>query len=447
MAINNLHSLINGKWFIHEPYGYALLPSLFTVLKGNSLKIKAADHKPEAFVLLQDTAPVAASSFNSKDTAKDFVLRIDLKNPIYKYSQECGPQGTKSKMNIMEQFKNDPNCKGVVLDIDSGGGQVSGTPEFYDYIKNFGKPVVAYTDGLMCSAAYYIGSAANHIIANKRADHIGSIGTMIHFIDLTGYYEKEGAKVITEYATKSTEKNRAFEELIAGKPEKYIKQELDPITEDFINDIKAVRADVNEAVFTGATYSPKQAIKMGLVDELGTLQTAIAKVLELAGTTTNINQKSKSNMSKQRANLQAVLGLDAPLYSTEELGSYLNEEQLDSIETRLEEAVQNAATLQTQLDDQTAAAALETQRTGEALNQVTAFETEIDAMLTAAGETVTGTLAEKMTALSAKVTVMGKADGSQHTIVRTTTAPAGKDVQFQIDAEASHNKIADELLN
>ena len=225
MAINNLHSLINGKWFIHEPYGYALLPSLFTVLKGNSLKIKATDRKPEAFVLLQDTAPVAASSFNSKDTAKDFVLRIDLKNPIYKYSQECGPQGTKSKMNIMEQFKNDPNCKGVVLDIDSGGGQVSGTPEFYDYIKNFGKPVVAYTDGLMCSAAYYIGSAANHIIANKRADHIGSIGTIIHFIDLTGYYEKEGAKVITEYATKSTEKNRAFEELIAGKPEKYIKQE------------------------------------------------------------------------------------------------------------------------------------------------------------------------------------------------------------------------------
>jgi protease-4 len=73
----------------------------------------------------------------------------------------------------MKSYAQDPNCIGVVLDIDSGGGQVSGTPEFYDYIASFKKPVVAYTDGLMCSAAYYIGSATSHIIANKRADAIG----------------------------------------------------------------------------------------------------------------------------------------------------------------------------------------------------------------------------------------------------------------------------------
>jgi protease-4 len=34
----------------------------------------------------------------------------------------------------MKSYAQDPNCIGVVLDIDSGGGQVSGTPEFYDYI-------------------------------------------------------------------------------------------------------------------------------------------------------------------------------------------------------------------------------------------------------------------------------------------------------------------------
>jgi protease-4 len=67
----------------------------------------------------------------------EYVAVINLKDPIYKYSQECGPTGTKSKMQSMKSYAQDPNCIGVVLDIDSGGGQVSGTPEFYDYIASF----------------------------------------------------------------------------------------------------------------------------------------------------------------------------------------------------------------------------------------------------------------------------------------------------------------------
>jgi protease-4 len=47
-------------------------------------------------------------------------------------------------------------------------------------------------------------------------------------------YEKQGATLITEYATQSTEKNKAFEELLKGNPELYIKTELDPIAEDLL---------------------------------------------------------------------------------------------------------------------------------------------------------------------------------------------------------------------
>jgi protease-4 len=43
-------------------------------------------------------------------------------------------------------------------------------------------------------------------------------------------------------------KNKAFEELLKGNPELYIKTELDPIAEDFINDIKAVRPGVDASV-------------------------------------------------------------------------------------------------------------------------------------------------------------------------------------------------------
>lgn len=267
----------------------------------------------------------------------------------------------------------------------------------------------------MCSAAYYIGSASDYIIANKRADHIGSIGTMIYFIDFTGWYEKEGAKVITEYATKSTDKNKDYEELIKGNPESYIKNQLDPITEDFINDIKQVRSKVNEEVFTGKTYSASDAITMGLVDELGTLQTAIDKVFELAKKSSN--QNLNTDMSKQLVKVQAILGLDAPLASTAEKGSYLNSEQLETLENGLVALEDSKADLQTQLD-----AAKNNTELSEKLTAsesiVTAVEASLNEMLTSAGLDVTGTLTEKTAALSAKVTEMGKADGSTPTNVK-----------------------------
>jgi len=413
MSINNLHSLINGRWFIDEAYGRALLPSLHSILQGNSIAVKKEDRKPDCFIAMRGASPVSASSFDNSQNQNDYVLVIDLKDPIYKYSQECGPQGTKAKMLTMERYRNDSFCKGIVLDIDSGGGQVSGTPEFYDYIINYGKPVVAYTDGYMCSAAYYIGSACSHIVANKRADHIGSIGTMVYFIDFTGWYEKEGAKVITEYATKSTDKNRDFEELLQGKPEGYIKNQLDPITEDFIADIKAVRKNVSEDVFSGGTYSAQVSIEKGLIDEIGTKQTAVDKVFELAAQPSN--QNPNTNMSKSLPKLEAVLGLTAPLASTDN-GSYLNENQLDQVENRLGELETTNSTLTEQLTEAQNNTAVQDQLTASQAS-LSGVETEVDAMMTNAGLTPSGTLTEKLTALSAKVEVMGKGDGSTPTTV------------------------------
>ena len=93
----------------------------------------------------------------------------------------------------------------------------------------------------MCSAAYYIGSASAHIVANKRAEAIGSIGAYAQFLDLSGFYEKKGAKLITVYAHESTEKNKSYRDLMSGNPKTYIKEDLNPIVEqDFISDMKAV---------------------------------------------------------------------------------------------------------------------------------------------------------------------------------------------------------------
>jgi len=267
---------------------------------------------------------------------------------------------------------------------------------------------------MMCSAAYYIGSATDYIVANTRADAIGSIGVMINFVDLTGYYEAKGAKVITEYATKSTEKNRAYEDLIGGDSEKYIKEQLDPINEVFHADVKSARPNISNDVFTGAVWGGSDSLDKGLVDELGTLQTAIDKVFELSAK--NNQSNINTNMSTERTKVQAVLDLDAPL-AVNENGSYLNDEQLNTMESHLDTQATTIAGLNTQLEAAQNNTELQGQLTA-ATEAASATEVSLDAMLTEAGLAVEGTVTEKLTALSAKVHTMANADGAAHTKVK-----------------------------
>lgn len=407
MSVNNLQSLINGKWFIEQTHAKALLTPFFAIL--NKVQVEKQDTIDFSVLTVQTNQQISGSSFTSSKNEEDYILIVDIKDPIYKYNQECGPRGTKSKQATMQRFEKDIHCKGVVLDIDSGGGQVSGTPEFHDFIKAYSKPVVTYTDGYMCSAAYYLGSAADHVIANKRAEKIGSIGTMISFLDMTGYYAKKGAKLITAYASKSTDKNKDFEELVNGNPEGYIKNELDPITDIFHNDMNSARTSLDSKVLSGGTFNPEQSITLGLIDAIGTMQDAIDKVHELSTANTTQTQTQNSHtMSKEFKNVQEILGYEAAIDSNDK-GVYFSEEEVQTIE----DALENNATTTTD------AVALVQENLDTVTATNTATETAIDAALEAAEiERGTMTSVEAIAELSAKVAEYGNFDGAKNTTIK-----------------------------
>ena len=427
MPIRNLHTLLNRPWYIDMAYAESHLPLLFNMLEGKSIDGNSEKETPVTSFRNEEGA---ALSFNGSpgETENKVVAVIDIKSPIYKYDQNCGPTGTQSKIAAMDRLKNNDSVAGVVLDIDSGGGQAYGTPEFYDYIRNYPKPVVTYTGGIMASAGYYIGSAASHVIANKRSEAIGSIGAYTQMLDLSGYYEKQGAKIHTIYADKSTEKNKAYREALKGDYKAYIKEELNPLVDDFIADIKAARAGVSEDVFKGATYPGPAALQKGLVDQLGTLQDAVNKVFELSKEKQSTNTKIMSTPNSF-PNLEATLGLDAPLASTDN-GSYLNEDQKAAIENKLSA---NATALKTAQDAQaTAEAALQTAKEEHAteLQAATGVSDNLTEQLRAAA-TLAGVegLADDAsaedisTALTARIEELNARPGATH----TSTASNDKD--------------------
>lgn len=210
--------------------------------------------------------------------ANKYPIIIDLIGPIIKYS-DWWYYGTQTILNILKRAESNDNISGVILNIDTGGGMLSGTPELADFIFNMEKPTVGYTGGYACSAGNWLFGATKIRIANPFADKIGSIGVFLSYQDFSALFEKYGAIIHEVYAPQSTEKNESYRELLKGNKSLYEK-ELKQSADLFISEMKRFYGDTlkdDDHVFKGKTYTPKEALKVGLVDELGTIETALAK--------------------------------------------------------------------------------------------------------------------------------------------------------------------------
>lgn len=428
----NIQQIFASSFYIDKQYAQSFAPLLLQFFTGKQEKLEKT--KEERIANIQQSSHPEAES-------KQRVAIISIKQPILKFDS-WAYFGTKTFTRILSELAADPNVMGVVLDIDSGGGSSYGTPEFYDYISDYPKPIVTYTDGYLCSAAYYIANPTDYIVANKRADYIGSIGAYTTIVDFQGILEKFGGKEHSFYATESTEKNSEYEEALKGNYQPYIKNILDPLVKTFQEDMKASRPNLNEKVFKGGVWNAEKSLEYGLIDEIGTLKTAVLKVIELSETV-NSNSNLNTDMSKENSfpKLAAVLGVEnvdvkkPHIFAANETVS-LNVEQLQSIEAALTAPGdgQKLTDLQTSLD---AANAAKTKAEGEK----TAIENAIDTALDTTGLTTEkkATAVENIALMSEKLVEYGAKDGAEPTEVKATADPV------QTTPETTH--IFDSLIN
>jgi len=325
---------------------------------------------------------------------KNGVFVLPVNGPLMKY-ENCGAPGTSNMVESLNQAINDPNVEAIVLQIDSPGGSVDGTKVFADAIKASTKPVVAFVDGMMASAALWIGSSASEVIASTAHDMVGSIGTMIQWADFTEAYKQRGIKIHTAYATQSTDKNRMFSNASeSGNYTELITSMLDPVNDSFTSSVQANRAgkiDLNkENVLTGKVYMAKEGIKHGLVDKIGSLDTAIKRAKSLA----TAKQKKMETTATAFPNTLTAAKADA-FELVDNTGFALTEEHLNSIEATLVTAQTNAATQQAQVEELTSQLA----EANNGMNQ-------LQATVTTEQETNAG-LQAQITALTAQVVKMG----------------------------------------
>lgn len=285
-----ISTLLRGKFFVSPDYALAAGSQVANILNRDwdgmptqdlendrsraELPYYAVSHDKEAF-----------ASFN--DAPEGSTAIIPLKGSMLKYGTWCtyGTEEIAAKINAAALH---PNISSIVLDIDSGGGSVDSVApivQAIQFARNADKPVVASVD-MACSAAYWAASACNSIIAdNNISSTIGSIGVMMSFWDVKGYYEAQGYKLHVVYAPESDHKNLAWEKALEGEYDLIKSEELSPLAISFQNAIKENRSGkldlTAKGLLNGKTYLAEQAVKVGLIDEIGNRETAMERAQQL----------------------------------------------------------------------------------------------------------------------------------------------------------------------
>ena len=176
---------------------------------------------------------------------------------------------------------NDPDISRIVLDINSGGGAVNGVADVASLIQNIDasvKPVTAFTDGSMCSAAYWLGSSARQVYASKVAT-VGSVGVLATLMERSKMLKEMGINAKVMRAGKFKALANGIEPLTA-EAEAQVQESLDAAYQVFVQHVAEARnvsydtADQNMA--QGREFFGQQALAAGLADGLATFDTLLS---------------------------------------------------------------------------------------------------------------------------------------------------------------------------
>lgn len=243
-----------------------------------------------SMVEVSDLAKIAKDE-RASNTSEDHVAIYYAEGEIvdsksnFSYGSESNIVGSKVIQDL-DELQKDENVKAVVLRINSPGGSAYASEQMWRAIQQLRakKPVVVSMSGLAASGGYYMSCATDYIFAEPTTI-TGSIGIFGMIPDFSGVLtEKLGLHfdVVKTHATSDFGMmGRPFNSQESAALQAYIERGYDLFLTRVADGRKMTKEAVNE-IAQGRVWTGEQAIKIKLVDELGTLEDAVNKAAELA---------------------------------------------------------------------------------------------------------------------------------------------------------------------
>jgi signal peptide peptidase SppA len=174
----------------------------------------------------------------------------------------------------------DDTVGAIVLDVESPGGEVSGVAEFADtvFAARARKPVVAISNSSMCSAAYWVGSAASELIVAPSSE-TGSIGVYAAHEDMSKLLDMAGVKItLIAYGDHKVEGNPF--EVLSDEARAFFQKRVDEYGVMFVKAVARGRgvsqATVRDSFGGGRVFGAQEAVTLGMADAIGTIDDAIS---------------------------------------------------------------------------------------------------------------------------------------------------------------------------
>ncbi len=184
---------------------------------------------------------------------------------------------------MFDQMAANEDVGAIVLDIDSPGGMHAGTEDLANRIyraRKADRPIIAVSNDLMASAAYWIGSSADEIVVSP-GSLTGSIGTILMHVEMSKALESMGITVNVIHAGEFKKEGNPYEPL-TDEGRAHLQSLVDAAYADFRNgvarnrgaDIKTVESDFGQ----GRVYGEGEAIKRGMADREATLEGVLLRL-------------------------------------------------------------------------------------------------------------------------------------------------------------------------
>ena len=199
--------------------------------------------------------------------------------------QISGGTSTTFAANEFIRAMEDPQVRAVVLVVDSPGGAVDGTQEFANVVASYRgvKPIVAHTDGMIASAAFWIASAADRIFISGDTTQVGSIGVVATHTDMSGAEAQRGVKT-TEITAGKFKRIASQYGPLTPEGRAYMQDQVDAVYSAFVSDVARNRGvdveNVLESMAEGRIFVGRAAVEAGLVDGVSTLDAIINSLAE-----------------------------------------------------------------------------------------------------------------------------------------------------------------------
>lgn len=182
------------------------------------------------------------------------------------------------RSETLEDIAKNKAIKAVIINIDSPGGEIVGSEILFQNLRDIAKqkPIVVVMGPLAASGAYMAAIAADHIIAHN-GTLTGSIGVLMQSMEFVDLANKLGVN-FNSYKSSDLKGSPSPLEKSNAKVDKVINESIKDSYQFFVNLVKQRRGTKinNNKVFDGRAFTGRQALKFGLIDEIGGKKEALS---------------------------------------------------------------------------------------------------------------------------------------------------------------------------